>query len=434
MTLIVKLFLINGLGLLFCSIINKYLSRRTGTVSPPINLYIYIWVIVLCSTALISNSTINLFYNINIGILLLTPVCVFMLFSRRLKVEKLINNKYISDSFLNSFFFRSLISICVLFRVFQILKDYFVIKNLDGNILALLSDSQWLRIAYLNYSDKISGFIQKAEVNILNYMAEVGFFLSCIYAFKIRKYLFFVISIILSLVHSLVTMSKLAFFIDACIAISVYLIIVNLHKPTTIKEMKKEKRTRRGLVFFIATFILILLIVTSMQRGYQNKTSGIEGIDNIVVSKAIAYVVTPFMAFRKILTQDIDYSYGAKTFNPFFKIFGIGFENFGTIDVGIDDSTVYTLPGMFFADFGYIGSFILLALYSFIVWWSYKRTIEYFTISRLSLFCMINVTLLMSFFTWMGRITFFWLFPVFVFVLEKFVLKIKKNKRKEKLA
>jgi len=38
------------------------------------------------------------------------------------------------------------------------------------------------------------------------------------------------------------------------------------------------------------------------------------------------------------------------------------------------------------------------------------------------MYLIFNMTLLLSFFTWMGRMTFYWIFPIFVFYVEKMIM------------
>jgi len=129
------------------------------------------------------------------------------------------------------------------------------------------------------------------------------------------------------------------------------------------------------------------------------------------------------MAFQTIMDKNIDYSYGEKTFNPFFKLFGIEYKNFGSIDVGLSDTTVYTMPGVFYADFGFVGSLLFMCLFILLATLLFRKVIENFTISRLGIYMVINTILLFSFFTWLGRMTIFWFFPVVLFVYDKLFIK-----------
>ena len=78
----------------------------------------------------------------------------------------------------------------------------------------------------------------------------------------------------------------------------------------------------------VIVFIILSLIVTGTQRGYQNQDSSIEGIDNVIVAKTVSYFVTPCLAFKSLMDQEIDYSYGSKTFSPIYKFIGFSYETF----------------------------------------------------------------------------------------------------------
>ena len=190
------------------------------------------------------------------------------------------------------------------------------------------------------------------------------------------------------------------------------------------KYSKKNKKQRIKLVLLLGAAAIILLLVASIQRGYAGDATFIERL-SITISKAIAYFVTPTMAFFKVLDMNVAYSFGTKTFNVILKLLGYDFETFGAIDVGMEDSTVYTMSGMFYADFGIIGGIVLTVMFLALVDIFYRMTIKKFSFSRITWFVSLNTILLMSFFTWMGRISFFWLFPVFVTLYEKIFIKQK---------
>ena len=57
----------------------------------------------------------------------------------------------------------------------------------------------------------------------------------------------------------------------------------------------------------------------------------------------------------------------------------------------------------------------------------YIKVLNKFSISGLSLFISLNTILMMSFFTWMGRITFFWTFPIFISIYSKFFFRRGEN-------
>ena len=191
-------------------------------------------------------------------------------------------------------------------------------------------------------------------------------------------------------------------------------------------QQKKENKKMRRMFLIIGIGAIVLLGVVSMQRGYGTGDSFAKQLST-TFSKAITYLVTPTMAFFKVIDMNIDLSWGTKTFNVFFKLLGYEFSTFGAIDVGTEDSTVYTMSGMFYADFGMIGGLVLTVLFIILCSKIYIKVLNKFSISGLSLFISLNTILMMSFFTWMGRITFFWTFPIFISIYSKFFFRRGEN-------
>ena len=298
--------------------------------------------------------------------------------------------------------------ICMVFRCLQLVYDAYVLKKLGVSVISIFGDSQPLRQAYLNYSSSGMSFIAVILSNVLNYFAEFGIVLSAIISSYKKKYFTVICSLILALLHSTLTLSKMAFFLDVCFVISTFMVTLNYNIISGNKKKEKEdKKNRTKLIIFMGVAIIGLLVLTSIQRGYGESTALSDNI-RVTFEKAIAYFITPSLAFLKVLDMNITYSFGTKTFNVLLKLLGYNFENFGAIDVGSEDSTVYTMSGMFYADFSYFGAILLTVLTIVLCNHLYYRVYGNFKLSRLVLFISINTILMMSFFTWMGRITFFW--------------------------
>lgn len=406
-----KIILINIILIIFMVFLYKYLKKKTNTYFSPLLLFNWIWITVIVNSALISTKKFSMTTNIFVILIFISGNLFFLMFSKRNNNDDLYKqiHKYYST---NKSKMKKMIIFCLLFRIMQIFYDIYVVNRLGASINMLFGNVEWLRFAYLNYSNNI-GIVFALITNILNYFAELGLIISAFLCFCEKKYFYLLINIILSFFHAIFTLSKMAFFIDLIFVIGIFFIFSNI-----IKINRKEKR----VIVLVIVFIILSLIVTGTQRGYQNQDSSIEGIDNVIVAKTVSYFVTPCLAFKSLMDQEIDYSYGSKTFSPIYKFIGFSYETFGDIDVGFDDSTVYTLPGMFFADFGYIGCILLLFFYSFVVSKTYNKVFQKFSLFNLCMYLIFNMTLLLSFFTWMGRMTFYWIFPIFVFYVEKMIM------------
>lgn len=394
----------------------NYFKYKTKTKFSPVFVFCSIWMVVLVNSSLIYDVKTDIINLIFLAILWLSTLLSFMVFQNKLNVKKLgydIENFFYS----NKVTIKRLILFCLIIRILQIIYDSIVINQLGASISMLFGEVQWLRFSYLSYSNNI-GIVIALLVNFLNYFSELGLILSALFGFKEKKYFYLLLNIFLSFCHSVLTLSKMSFFIDFIFVLGVFFILSNI--------IKIEKKERKVSIIGVL-FIIFALIITGTQRGYQKQESSIEGIDNVIVSKTVSYFVTPYLAFEKILSEDIDYSYGSKTFSPLYKVFGFDYETFGDINVGFDDSTVYTMPGMFYADFGYFGCIVLMFLYVRLVSYIYARTIRSFTFPIFIIYLVFNVTLVLSFFTWMGRMTFYWIFPVFCMVMDKLFFKHRKE-------
>ena len=414
------------LGFILTFFFYHIIFKNSGIKFHPLFIFIAIWILVIISTIYFIQFEVEFSNILFFSMLIIASVITILLCSFK-KINDINLCQYYFKHYININYniLKITFFICVFFRFGQLFYDLFVLKKLGASLFSVFTDAQWLRQAYLNYSSYGMSFISKILSNILNYFSEFGVILSMVLLFSNRKYSYVIYSVVLSLFNSIFTLSKMAFFIDICYLVSTYLVVYVLFdnsNQSTI-ETKKTKRKVKQLIVFGFIGIVTLLLLTSIQRGYGGELN-FEGKILITLSKAIAYFITPTMAFFKVLSMtNIQYSYGTKTFNTFLKIFGFGFDNFGAIDVGTEDSTVYTMSGMFFADFGLLGCVFFTVIFIFLVNRIFFSTINSFSITKLSFFVMLNTILMMSFFTWMGRITFFWFFPIFVAFFEKFFLK-----------
>lgn len=320
--------------------------------------------------------------------------------------------------------------LCILFRILQLFYDLYIVKKLGGTISVVFGDAQWLRQAYLSYSSDAMPFGAKLVSNILNYFAEFGIIIAALLSYYEKKYFSVVLTLFFSLLHAVFTMSKMSFFMDICYVVSCFEVLINVNSDSragmSSLQQKKENKKMRRMFLIIGIGAIVLLGVVSMQRGYGTGDSFAKQLST-TFSKAITYLVTPTMAFFKVLDMNIDLSWGTKTFNVFFKLLGYEFSTFGAIDVGTEDSTVYTMSGMFYADFGMIGGLVLTVLFIILCSKIYIKVLNKFSIPGLSLFISLNTILMMSFFTWMGRITFFWTFPIFISIYSKFFFRRGEN-------
>lgn len=414
--------IITFLFLLLFIIINSVVFKN---IICPINIFIIIWGFVLINSIFVFTNNIDirqLLYAFMFLISFIIPsIIIYPSSSIINKSNYTIDNLLISKKKKIEIF----IYICLIFRFIQIVYYFLVVRSLGGSIKMLFGDAQWLRFAYLDYSANITSLFQKIIVNFINYIAEMGIVLSALYSFKFKKFKFLILTMFFALLSSIFSMSKMAFIIDAIFVLAVLSLYTYKSKIIPLIERQKLTKLLIKTGIFVITLAFVLFVIIAKQRGYQNKQYSIEGIDNIVIFEIIAYLVTPYMAFNNILNWDIDYSYGVRTFYPFLKRFYIPLQDFGSINVGIEETTVYTMPGIFYVDFGFIGSLVCVFLFSILLNFSYKVMIEKRTFSSCITYCSFFVCLVLSFFTWMGRITFFWFFPVFSSIIFNFFISKK---------
>lgn len=394
----------------------------------PLNIFMVIWGFVFFNTFFVFSSVVDWnFFLYSILFVILFTIPSLLIRPKKTNIDLIYNID-------NLLLYKkgkiiTFIKFSIFMRFIQIIYYYLVIRSLGGSIQSLFGDSQWLRFAYLNYSSGISSPIFKIIVNIINYVSEMGVIVSAIYSFKEKSIKYLIVAIILALFSSIFSLSKLAFGIDISFVLST-LSLFTYNNNMSLVNKKKFRKTIIRIVICLSIAIFTLLTIISKQRGYVNKEYGFEGFDNIILFELVAYLVTPYMAFNKIMTWNVDYSYGLRTFYPFFKSFQIQLQNFGAINVGIEDTTVYTMPGIFYVDFGLIGSLIGIFIFSIIVNYAYKFMVQRKTFGSCFLYSSIFVCLTFSFFTWMARITFFWLFPVISSIIF-FVIVIRGVKFKK---
>ncbi|WP_412269042.1 O-antigen polymerase [Faecalibacillus intestinalis] len=262
-----KIILINIILIIFMVFLYKYLKKKTNTYFSPLLLFNWIWITVIVNSALISTKKFSMTTNIFVILIFISGNLFFLMFSKRNNNDDLYKqiHKYYST---NKSKMKKMIIFCLLFRIMQIFYDIYVVNRLGASINMLFGNVEWLRFAYLNYSNNI-GIVFALITNILNYFAELGLIISAFLCFCEKKYFYLLINIILSFFHAIFTLSKMAFFIDLIFVIGIFFIFSNI-----IKINRKEKR----LIVLVIVFIILSLIVTGTQRGYQNQDSSIEGI------------------------------------------------------------------------------------------------------------------------------------------------------------
>lgn len=415
--------ILNILSILIIALLILFNKMIFKNILCPINVFLVIWGIVLTNSLFVLAPQIDveaLLYSLLFVVAFAIPA-MFIHPKKNKKLAKLNMDDILVDKKKT---FEKLIQITLVFRVIQIIYFYFVIRSLGGSISMIFGDAQGLRFAYLDYSSGISSLFFKIFVNIINYVSELGVLISALYSFKFRKMKYVIIAILLSLFSSIFSMSKLAFGIDVIFVLATISLFTYKDDLSSKFEKKRLRKVFMRTAFSLAVVAFFLLTIVSVQRGYQNKVSGISSIDNIVIFQLIAYLVTPYMAFVKMLSWDINFSYGIRTFYPFLKGLDTSLQNFGSINVGIEETTVFTMPGVFYTDFGFLGSLVAVFIFSWIVNYSYKVMIEKRTFISYLVYSTLFVCLVLSFFTWMGRITFFWLFPLIAtIIINLFIIR-----------
>ena len=396
--------------------INIILKKLYKTYINPLSIFLSIWIIILFLGNILEKVSIR--NNVIIICIIIAYIIPCIIFIKKYKNINFYIKPNVSDKNIEK-----LIIITTTFRVFQLIFDAYIIYKIGGNICDLFNDSQWLRFVYLAREETTLTIIIG---NLLNYFSEFALILSAIYFMKNNIIKYLSINIILALFNSIFTMSKLAFAIDILLVLGVFLIFYNRKKILKYSYKDNKKRNSKKYIVIIIIFILFiyLLKIVATQRGYDNQVSKIEGITNVTLYKGILYFIGPFMAFNKLLSMDIKYNLGMMTFTPFLKNFMHFINNIDMIDIGIGEVNVYTIFGRFYLDFGVLGCIVLTMAFSFVFNIIYYKSIINPSITRIATLCILNTFIFMSFFDWIGQQTFFWLFPIFVLILTKFLKKI----------
>lgn len=394
------------IGAFFSKIYNSYFN--------PLTIFTVIWTIILFNVFIILGFDLSkLIYFIIAFLSFMLPTIIFL--------RKFPSNTTIPLSRTTSHIERLklILIICVVARFLQLGFDLFVFLRIGGEFSSILGDVQALRFRYLLRN---SNLIQDIIVNLLNYFSELGIILSAIYYKNKKGYMYLLISIFLALSHSILTFSKFSFLIDIIFIVSI-LTIYNAPKAE-----KKNIKQNKKILIIIGICVVLLFNIISNQRGYGLQESKIPGVDSVLLYKSISYFIGPTIAFLNIFDLNITHGHGIMTFTPFLQKV-LNFPEIGTINIGFFESNVYTLFGSLYIDFGYLGSILMIFIFSLILNYLFIKLKYKNNIGLLSIYCILNSALCLSFFDWIGRQTFFWLFPIFVYLIDLLFIKKKSRNR-----
>ncbi|WP_419885075.1 O-antigen polymerase [Paenibacillus sp. B-A-8] len=412
------MFIFNNIIVVFIIIIISLIfSKLYGDFFNPVSLFMLLWGIIVFNVFTIFEFSFSSFLYFVVAFLsFILPTFILL---KKFPDKRIVLLGSTPTQLEN---IKLILIICIIARFFQIIYDLSVFFELGGDINSIFGDAQSLRFRYLS---KESGLFQNIITNFLNYFSELGVILSAIYYKSAKKYMFLIISIILALFHSTLTFSKFAFFLDVIFIVSILTIY------TVPKVERKNTKQNNKMLILIGISVILLLNIISNQRGYDMQESRIPGIDSVLIYKVVTYFFGPTLAFLTLLDSNITHSYGIMTFTPFLRKV-LEYPSIGTINLGFFDTNVYTLFGSLYIDFGYFGSIFMIFVFSLVLNIIYIKLKSRMNIGLLSIYCILNSALYLSFFDWIGRQTFFWLFPVFVYIIDKlFITKKDKGERRK---
>lgn len=382
----------------------------------PSSIFTTLWIFILVNlNFFVEIKDIPYIYLITVCFAFILPSIIYA----RLHDKIVINSEYLIKTNKNSQFIFKILIFTLFVRLLQLVYALYVINSLGGSISDLFNNAERLRFLYLARSSNV---YQAILANILNYISELGVILGAIYSVSNKKYNITIGMLLLSLLYGVFTMSKLSFVIDV---IFVFTVLALFNSGKNSKDKKKTKS--KSIYFFMSILVTLLLIIVSNQRGYEKQVSGIEYIESVTVFKFVSYLIGPIIGFLEVLKMNIDHGLGIMTFTPFLRKILTYPSQVHVINIGFTNINVYTLIGSLYIDFGYLGSILAMFLFSMLINYLFYRLKKKPTLTVISIYCIVNTAIVLSFFDWIGRQTFFWLFPIFVYIVEKFL--IEKNEK-----
>lgn len=394
----------------------------------PVSIFNFIWITLLLNSIPFFTLSTSNYLLIFLGVILFNIFSIIT-FNMRYKKHNLSYPLILTYVKRHPNTIKKIIVFCLFLRIVQLSSNLIYVYQLGGDISNIFNDSQRLRFQYLSRELTLSDQILN---NFLNYFSEIGLLICVIYSSLLSRYKLLIFSVIGSLLFSIFTFSKFSFFIDLIIVIGTYSII-NFYK----NEVKKKNYSFISNIFkfsLVISLVLILITTISTQRGYENQQTNSQITDNVALFKTVTYFIGPFLSFEKLTNIDFEHSYGRMTFTPIFELLSKNhFSNpVGIIDISFFQTNVYTLLGSLYIDFGYLGILIGLTLISILVTIIYSDLINNrLSLSKISLYCILLSVLTLSFFDFIARQTFFWLFPIFVLFFEKVLYSYFRKEEKK---
>ena len=311
---------------LMCLLIhNRHVLSFEYKIFNPISTIVYFWMMVFICHYYYwgSFNSFNLLYWLIVsGIFTLS--CGFWLsYSVPIEVDSTFYeyNPFFLEKYIQLFIFSSS---CLL--IYYI--DVIVIGLAHGNWVCFFDNtSTSIRYAYLSYQASVT---EKVFTFLLGLISYLGYVILAIYVSKKlpKRGLYFFIVLLIELLISIVTMSKLSF---SMFLLSFFLTYIN-NLPTLYFQKKALKRLFPVLLLFLIGFFVFI----GFQRNYMETKGGLEeGVLNGIVN----YFAGSLEAFRIVVDNGVDIS---KLKN-------------GMLDIGRAKTNVYTWFFYFYKAFSYVG-------------------------------------------------------------------------------
>lgn len=307
----------------------------------------------------------------------------------------------------------SLTSACVILSILLSVWYTYIVLKVAPNFQAIFIHSTYVRNLYLDRSTS------PIELLVGTFLSANFYITFCLFPIGIRekrKHIILKLSIVLvlRLYSSIITMSRLSFFIDIVIFVSAFVIQMNDRK----EEIGFYKKY--GLWFLILG--VVLLLVVSFQRNYIG--TRYDSYSSAIIDTLKKYFGIPIYSFGVVLNeQNISFMGGKLTFRPIINIlsyFGIG-SRVSIIQGTIGDSgNVYTMFGNMFLDYGYTGVILVSILFGLVLGMMYSK-FKPFTLSKIVINSFIMMSMFFAFYDFELLQTVYIFIMIYAAIIDKFL-------------
>lgn len=283
-------------------------------------------------------------------------------------------------------------------------NTFFLIRQYGFNLLSKTSQI---------YYDNFNG---NAPPNIpyLSALAQLGCVLSGIYFSYYKFKPVIVLPVVLSMLAILPSGSR------GGLILSVFFFVLPqcLKRKQTIRPQlskKQQKKKRKRIVLLVVAIVLLFVVLTvsrSVQLDpniYQYMSENMSSIARVApaVFKLYQYFASPIGVLNAYL-QHPDFYFGGNTFGPLYNIINkLGgslqynrYQKFYNIPI---ETNVGTWIRELCEDFGYIGMFAVVLLFSLLVGFYEHRAVKYQNRDDIVMASVLGTIFVMSFFVWYVR-------------------------------